>query len=131
MLIVDAGLFTSVITAEDGPLICDHVPVPTVMTFPARVVEEFPHRTWSGPAFAVVGVSNVVIETSSVLGEQMPFVIDHLNTYVPVTIPVIVVFGRIGDDITAVFGPLICVHVPTPGDGVLAAIVAVDPQTDS
>ena len=44
------------------PLITDHVPVPVVAVLPARVAL-VAHTSWSGPAFAVVGVADRVMVT--------------------------------------------------------------------
>ena len=48
-----------------GPLTFAQFPVPIKGWLPASVTEETLHKTWSGPAFAIVGCWYTVIETSS------------------------------------------------------------------
>ena len=128
-VIVVVGSESRVIAAVFGPLTCVHCPAPETIVFPAKVADTAPHKFWSGPAVAVVGAAKTVILTSSDVIGQAPLEVVHLKTYVPAMSPVIVVFGSIVEVIVAVFGPLICDHVPTPGVGLFPAIVATDPQT--
>ena len=113
-----------------GPLICDHTPVPTVAAL-AAILTLVPHFTWSGPAFATVALSYMLTCTLSEFEGQIPLPIVQLNIYVPAINPDIPVFGKAGFAITAVFGPLICVHWPMPDIAVFpASVAAVVAQRD-
>jgi hypothetical protein len=59
-LITDEADAGATIVGELGPLISDQVPVPIAGTLPAIVTEE-EHTVWSGPAFGIDGLSNMVI----------------------------------------------------------------------
>ena len=77
------------------------VPVPTEGTFPFIVAvsvdagEYGPQYVVSFPAFASSGNGELVIVMVSVDGVQIPLLIVHLNTYVPIANEVIVDVGEL------------------------------------
>ena len=87
-LIVTEDPITSPVTLEAGdegvvivavPETTDHIPVPAVGVFPARMVAVVSQRSISVPALAVVGNSSVVITISSVELAHAPFEMAHLK----------------------------------------------------
>ena len=64
------------------------------------------------PAFATSGSGELIIVIVSVDGVQIPLLMVHLNTKVPIAIEVMVVVGDEGVVIAGTFGPLTCVQVP-------------------
>ena len=121
-VIVVVGELTVVIVAV--PLTTLHDPVPVVAVLPAMVAVLTLHKSWSAPAFAVVGVAATFIMISSVEFVQAPLLIVHLNVALAPTVkPVNVVVGEEAVVIVAV--PDTTLHVPVPVVGVLPAIVAV------
>ena len=108
------------------PLSTTHVPVPTVAELPARVVV-VAQTVWSGPAFATVGASSLVMVTVSLVVGHVPFVIVQTNVFAPRINPVTADVGELGAVTVAL--PAMTVHTPVPGEGVLPASVAVAEQT--
>src|SRR5690606_8823594 len=97
----------------------DHVPVPTAGALAARAVL-FAQTTWSGPAFATVGVASKEISTSSVLSGHEPLAIVQRSTYVVPAVPLNTDAGSLGDT-TVPPAPEIIDQVPVPMIGVFAA----------
>ena len=94
------------------PAVIDHKPVPKVGLLPARITVVTPQvaeLTWSGPALAAVAL---VIVTKSSDGVHGPWVILHLNTYVPGITPATNVVAELGSTITGLLGPLTLTQVP-------------------
>lgn len=106
------------------PEITDQTPVPTAGVLPAKVVVVILHKFWSGPAFAVVGDSSILIVILSEEGGQVPFEIDHCNVADdPITSPVTPDVGDAG--VVTVAVPDATDHAPVPTAGVLPAKVVV------
>ena len=106
------------------PLTTVHTPVPTVGVFPANVVLVTLHKPWSVPASAVVGTSDTLMVTSSLLLPQPPLLMVHLNvTLLPIVRPVTVLVSD--DGVVIVPVPLTTVHTPVPTVAVLPASVVV------
>ena len=103
-----------------------HDPVPTVAVLPARVAV-VAHIVWSAPALAAVGLSLLVMVTSSDVAAQGALVMVQRNTLVPTANPVMPEFAALGEVIVAV--PETNVHDPVPAVGVLPARVAVAAHT--
>lgn len=103
------------------PEIKDHVPVPTVAVFAAKVALNA-HTDCVGPALAIVGKSSRTTATVDIEAAHTPLVIRHLNTFVPTPNPVIVVFGKVGEVIVP--APETKVQLPVPTAAVFAFIVA-------
>ena len=80
------------------------------------------------PALAVVGLSDLLIVTSSELELQGAFAIVHRNTLFPTPKFVTPDVGLFGEVIVPL--PLTNVHVPVPTVAVFPANVAVVAQTD-
>ena len=89
----------------------------------AAIVAIVPQVDTSAPASATVGLLRKVIETSSELPVQVPFVMVQRSTYVLPAVPVNV------EELLAGFvivppAPVTIVHAPVPTAGTLAARVA-------
>ena len=109
------------------PAITDHEPVPIVGVFPDKVAVAA-HTVWSVLAFAVVGISDLVITTSSVeAGQPLPVIDQRKVADVPGSKPVIPDVGLEAVVITAV--PDTTDHAPVPTVAVFPANVAVAAQT--
>jgi hypothetical protein len=63
-----------------GPETKVHKPVPFTGVFPAKVAVVTLHKLWFDPAFEVVGVGEIRMDTLEVLGVQLPLEIVHWNT---------------------------------------------------
>jgi hypothetical protein len=92
----------------------DHAPVPTAGVLAESVVEET-HMALSLPASAMVGMSLLVMITSSVDGVHDPVVMLHLKVSVPMPIPVTVELGSLA--LVTVPVPEITDHAPVPEPG--------------
>lgn len=77
---------------------------------------------------AGVGFVNEVIATVDVEFGHTPFPIAHWNTFVPKPKLLIVVLFKLGFVIVPI--PETKVHVPVPTEGIFAAIIAPEEQTD-
>src|ERR1051326_81391 len=108
------------------PAVTVHAPAPTVGVLPANVAVAA-QTVWSGPAFAVVGVSSLVIVTVSADGGHDPLVIVQTKLLAPNDNPVTPDVGSPGI-VTAAL-PAITDHPPVPIVGVVPASVAVTAQT--
>src|SRR5258707_2420368 len=103
-----------------------HVPVPAVGALPASV-PVVPHTVWSGPAFAVVGASSLLIVMLSLEEGQTPLLIVQTRVFAPSESPVTPEVGLPG--VVTVALPAITVHAPVPTAGELPASVAFVEQT--
>jgi hypothetical protein len=107
------------------PVKTDHVPVPVVGVFAARVAFGLEIQTvWLDPALAMLGAGSTVIVIVLVVDEQVPeLVILHSKTFVPKLKFVTVEFGA--SELLKMPVPDITDQVPTPVVGVFAAKAAV------
>ena len=120
VVVLDVGV---VIVAV--PETTDHAPVPVVGLLPAIVNEAVLHWLMSTPAFAVVGVAELVRMTSLVEAVQVPLLMVHLRVAVlPAVIPVTVVVAE--DVVVIVAVPETTDHAPVPVVGALPAMVNVE-----
>ena len=106
------------------PLINDQIPLPIIGVF-ADIVVEFIQIAWSTPTNAVVGLSIMLILTTSEIVSQAFFIV-HLNTFSPIPKPVIVETSEWRSVMIPL--PLIKLQVPTPSGLFTAAIVARSPH---
>jgi len=123
-VIVDVGEAGVVMVAVPETRV--HNPVPTVGVLPARVTVELVQAVWSAPALAVVGLSLLVIITSSKEGVHEPLLMVQRSVLAPTPIAVTPDVGEAGVVIVAV--PDITVHAPVPTVGVFPARVVVVEQ---
>lgn len=72
------GAVESAITGVFGPLMNRQTPVPNAGVLADKVVEVTTQRSWSGPAYAVLGPVTIVIATLEEV-TQVPFVMVHRN----------------------------------------------------
>ncbi len=138
MLIVHTNIFAPVdspVTPDAGfpgavtealPAMTVHVPVPAVGALPASV-PVVPHTVWSGPAFAVVGASSLLIVMLSLEEGQTPLLIVQTRVFAPSESPVTPEVGLPG--VVTVALPAITVHAPVPTAGELPASVAFVEQS--
>ena len=124
-VIPELGEFAAVMVAI--PETRDQEPVPTEAIFAAKVAVLMLQSVISAPALAVVGISLLVMATSSDVAVQGALVIVQRNTFVPTANPVMPEFAALGEVIVAV--PETNVHDPVPAVGVLPARVAVVAHT--
>ena len=68
------------IVAVPGPESCVQVPVPFTGVLAAIVAVVRPQKVWLIPAFAVVGVAELITVTMLVEAAQVPFEMLHWNT---------------------------------------------------
>lgn len=122
-LTVLPALLLSVITTVPETTL--HTPFPTIAALADSVaVLTTPHKLWSTPALAMLGNSSIQITTSSLVSEQTPLLIVHLNVTQPgIVNPVTSELGSVESVIVAT--PLITVQLPLPTDGVFPESVAV------
>ena len=113
------------IVAELGPETCVHTPVPVTGVLAAMVAVVSPQKVWFGPAFAVVGIAELITITVLVEAVHVPLEMLHWRTYVPMIIPVVVVVAEFGLVMVGELGPLIILHVPVPVKGTFPAITVV------
>jgi hypothetical protein len=119
---VEIGEPGAVIVAVPATIV--QAPFPMDGVLAPSVVLVTLHRSWLGPASAVVGGSETFITTSSLLLPQPPFDIVHLSVaLVPGTKPVTPDVGEAG--VVIVAEPAITVQVPLPVVAVLPASVAI------
>ncbi len=106
------------------PLTTLHTPVPTTGVFPFRVAVLRLQNCWSISALAVVGSSDTLITTSSVVAVHVPLLIVHCNVVlVPGVKPLMAEVSELGDAMVAV--PLTTLHVPIPTPAELALMFVV------
>jgi hypothetical protein len=112
------------VVTEAEPDTTDHAPVPEPGVLAAIVVVVVLHSVWFVPAFDAVGVGELTIITSEVVGVHAPLDIVHLNVdEPPIVSPVTPVAGSEESVIVAV--PETTLHAPVPIAGVFAANVVV------
>src|SRR5690348_4291759 len=112
-----------------APLTIVQRPAPVPGALPARNAFVAPHRFWSAPASAMVGVPSNLISTSSLVDAHTPSTLlaVHRNVYVVPASPLNVVVGLL--TFTKLPPPpAITVQVPVPGAAALAARSALVPQ---
>ncbi len=123
------GLVEFVITPP--PVNTDHVPVPVVGVFAAKVaVGEEIQTVWFGPALAILVAGSTIMVIVLDVDEHVPAdVIVHSKIFVPNVNPVTVELGLVEFVITP--PPVNTDHVPVPVVGVFAVKVAfgLDIQT--
>jgi len=107
-----------------------HKPVPTIGVLAAiEVVGEEIQSVCEIPAFAIVGISFTTIAIVAEEEAQGELEIVHWKIFVPNPNPLIVVFGKVGEEIVPL--PETKVHKPVPTIGVFAAIVVVGEEIQS
>jgi hypothetical protein len=97
------------------PDMTDQVPIPTLGAVAARVGVEVTQTVWLGPALAIPGGSKVTMLMVGLLDTQIPFVVVHCKTVVPVVSPVIALLPDVGMVIVPLPDKMVQEPVPTEG----------------